>query len=164
MFFLSLFTINNQRMKKSLLLTTSLVMITVFGFAQTDQFWSANNEKRSDIVTDKAVSRLSYPKEFKLFNLNFSAFNKVLFSIVDNRSSLRSTIISLPNAAGEIEEFEVVEASNFEPELQARFPEIRAFSGKGITDPYATLKLSISPQGIQTMVFRTERDNEFSEP
>jgi hypothetical protein len=57
-----------------------------------------------------------------------------------------------------------VEASNFEPELQAKFPEIRAFSGKGITDKYATIKLSYSPQGIQTMVFRTEKDDEFMEP
>ena len=56
------------------------------------------------------------------------------------------------------------EASNFEPDLQASFPEIRAFSGKGITDKYATLKLSISPQGIQTMVFRTDKENEFIEP
>ena len=56
------------------------------------------------------------------------------------------------------------EASNFEPALQAQFPEIRAYSGKGITDRYATLKLSISPQGIQTMVFRTDKENEFIEP
>ena len=65
---------------------------------------------------------------------------------------------------GNLEQFEVFEASNFEPALQAQIPEIRAFSGKGITDKYATLKLSISPQGIQTMVFRTEKENEFIEP
>ncbi|HET9432565.1 MAG TPA: zinc-dependent metalloprotease family protein, partial [Chitinophagaceae bacterium] len=56
------------------------------------------------------------------------------------------------------------EASNFEPALQAQFPEIRAYSGRGISDKFATLKLSISPQGIQTMVFRTDRANEFIEP
>jgi hypothetical protein len=70
----------------------------------------------------------------------------------------------LPNAAGEIEQFEVFEASNFDAALQARFPMIRAFSGKGLTDKYATLKLSFSPQGIQTMVFRTDKPNEFIEP
>ncbi|ESU19430.1 fpp1 protein [Flavobacterium cauense R2A-7] len=63
-----------------------------------------------------------------------------------------------------MEQFEMYEASNFEPDLQAQFPQIRAFSGKGITDKYATLKLSISPQGIQTMVFRTDKENEFMEP
>ena len=72
-------------------------------------------------------------------------------------------MISIPNAGGELEQFEVFEASNFEPDLQARFPEIRAFSGKSLTDPAATLKLSLSPQGIQSMVFRTDEDNEFIE-
>jgi hypothetical protein len=62
-----------------------------------------------------------------------------------------------------MEEFEMTEASNFDHELQARFPEIRAFSGKGLTDKSAALKLSISPQGIQTMLFRTGDENEFIE-
>jgi subtilisin-like proprotein convertase family protein len=72
-------------------------------------------------------------------------------------------VITLPNTEGKLEQFEVYEGSNFEPDLQAQFPEIRAFSGQGITDKYATLKLSISPQGIQTMVFRTDSENEFIE-
>jgi len=151
-------------MKKSLLLTSLLAMAAVSGFSQTDQYWSANNDRRNNIVTDKAVTRLAYPKEFKLFNLSIESLQKNLFSIVDNKSAKHSTIISLPNAAGDMEQFEVVEASNFEPDLQAQFPEIRAYSGKGITDKYASLKLSISPQGIQTMVFRTDKDNEFIEP
>ncbi len=151
-------------MRKSLLLTISFAIVTASGFSQTDKFWSANNESRGNIIADKSVSRLSYPKEFKLFNLNYQSLNQALLAIVDNKSSKKSTIISLPNADGKMEQFEMFEASNFEPELQARFPEIRAYSGNGITDRYATIKLSLSPQGIQTMVFRTEKENEFIEP
>ncbi len=75
-----------------------------------------------------------------------------------------SAIVSLPNADGAMEQFEIFEASNFEPALQARFPEIRAFSGRGITDKTASLKLSFSPQGVQTMVFRADKETEFMEP
>lgn len=150
-------------MKKGLLLTLVLASIAVAGFSQSDRFWAANNESRSSIATDKAVARVSYPKEFKLFNLNLAALRQQLFSVA-GQSLQHSTLISLPNAAGVLEQFELVEASNFEPDLQQRFPEIRAYSGKGITDPHASLKLSISPQGIQTMVFRTGADNEFMEP
>ena len=107
---------------------------------------------------------MSFPADIKLFNLNFAPFQRELLSIVDKKSGGASAVISLPNADGNLEQFEVYEASNFEPALQAQFPEIRAYSGKGITDKYATLKLSISPQGIQTMVFRTEKENEFIEP
>ena len=150
-------------MRKELLLTFISAMITTMAFSQADRFWSANNENKTGIATDKAVARVSYPKEFKLFNLNAAPLRQELFSIVDKQSK-RSTIITLPNAAGTLEQFEVFEASNFEPALQAQFPEIRAYSGKGITDKFATLKLSLSPQGIQTMVFRTDRANEFIEP
>lgn len=130
--------------------------------AQEGNYWSSNSDA-GKIITDKAVARLSFPKDFKLFNLNTDPLRQELFSVVGNQASRHSTVISLPNADGQIEQFEVVEASNFEPALQARFPEIRAFSGRGITDKSATLKLSISPQGIQTMVFRTEKANEFIE-
>ena len=151
-------------MKKNLLLAIVLVMIAGSGFSQTDKFWSANNENKANITTDKAVARLAYPKTFRLFNLNTESLRQELLSVVGSNLTKHSTIITLPNADGNLEQFEVFEASNFEPALQAKFPEIRAYSGKGITDVYATLKLSISPQGIQTMVFRTEKDNEFIEP
>ena len=150
-------------MKKILLLTTVLILVSVLGFSQNDRFWSVNNQSRANIARTKAVARLSYPKEFRLFNLNAAAIRQELLSIVD-RSSRHAAIITLPNADGKLEQFEVVESSNFEPVLQARFPQIRAYSGKGITDKYAILKLSISPQGIQTMVFRTDKDDEFIEP
>ena len=138
--------------------------MTFSALSQSDGVWSPNTESRSAISKDKAVARQSYPETFTLFNLNAAALKQQLFSVVGKNATKQSTIISLPNADGGIEKFEIFEASNFEPELQARFPEIRAYSGKGITDKYATLKLSISPQGLQTMVFRTETDNEFIEP
>lgn len=151
-------------MNKVLRLTLLGALISTIGFAQTDQFWDANREIRSNIKTDKSVARLSFPDEFKLFDLKEAPLKKALFSIVGESRVKTSTIISLPNAAGNLEDFEIFESSNFEPDLQARFPEIRAYSGRGITDKYATLKLSFSPQGIQTMVFRTGAENEFIEP
>ena len=148
-------------MRKLLLILLSCTFLNVVT-AQEKNAWSSYvNAGR--LTTDKAVARLSFPKEFKLFNLNAAALKQDLFKVVDNSAS-HSAIISLPNAAGGMEQFEIFEASNFEPALQARFPEIRAFSGRGITDKYATLKLSFSPQGIQTMVFRAEKENEFIEP
>src|SRR5262245_42997928 len=106
-------------MKNLLLFIVVSLLITTSGFSQADKFWSANNESRSNITTDKAVARLSYPKEFKLFNLDIAPLRQTLFSVV-GRSAGRSTVISLPNADGNIEKFEVYEASNFEPALQAQ--------------------------------------------
>ncbi len=150
-------------MKKTLLLTFLFVLTLSKGFSQTNKFWKSHVVTSEKITTDKGVARLSFPKDFQLFDLNTESIRETLFS-TRNATSKAKTIISLPNAAGEMEEFEMFEASNFDAELQAKFPEIRAYSGQGITDKYATLKLSIAPNGIQTMVFRTDKDNEFIEP
>jgi hypothetical protein len=146
-----------------LLLTLLLLGSLSFDASAQLNAWSANTQNLDAIPKDKAVARQSFPKKFRLFNLNVEPLRQQLFSIVGNNALGRSTVIFLPNADGNYEQFEVFEASNFEPDLQAQFPEIRAFSGKGITDRYATVKLSISPQGIQTMVFRTDTKNEFIE-
>jgi hypothetical protein len=149
---------------KVVLLLVAFIAFSNLAVSAQQNVWNENFQDKSYIVTDKAVARESFPKEFKLFNLNIAPLREQLFSIVGDNARQKSTVISLPNADGGIELFEVFEASNFEPDLQAQFPEIRAFSGRGITDRYATLKLSVSPQGIQTMVFRTDTKNEFIEP
>ncbi|WP_205509834.1 reprolysin-like metallopeptidase [Longitalea arenae] len=146
-------------MRKVLLFATAMLCSTIL-LAQ--DYWRPHTDA-ARITTDKAIARLAFPANFKLFDLNFTPLRNEVFKTVGNAAA-HSTIISLPNADGQIEQFEIIEASNFEPALQAQFPEIRAFSGKGITDKQATLKLSISPQGIQTMVFRMNKENEFIEP
>ena len=151
-------------MKKLLLLTCLSALLTISAFSQANNFWTANTTSRSTIITDKAVARQSFPASVLLFNLNLAPFRQAVMAAVGNKTARAATVISLPNAEGTPEEFELFEAPNFDAALQAQFPEIRAFSGKGITDKSATLKLSISPQGIQTMVFRTDKDNEFIEP
>jgi hypothetical protein len=146
-------------MKKLVLFLLSCISVDTM---TAQNYWSSHTDL-DRITTDKGVARLSFPREFKLFDLNAAPLRQQLLAAAGNISR-HSTIITLPNADGNLEQFEAMEASNFEPALQARFPEIRAFSGKGLTDPSATLKLSISPEGIQTMVFRTGKENEFIEP
>ena len=143
-----------------------VLLVLTFTFVYTlsaQNYWSSHTST-DRITPDKAVARLSFPATYKLYDLNAASLKQQLFTVVDGRGS-HAAVISLPNADGQMEQFEIYEASNFEPALQARFPEIRAFSGRGITDPSASLKLSYSPQGIQTMVIRTDdKPNEYIEP
>lgn len=126
-------------------------------------YWSSRTDT-STLPTDKSVARSSFPKVFKLFSLDMEPLRQQLFSVVDMNGS-RFVTITLPDANGSPERFRVCEASNFEPALQARFPEIRAFSGQSMDDPGALLKISISPRGIQSIVFRNNgRPGEYIEP
>jgi hypothetical protein len=130
--------------------------------SQTKNHWKENKAPEK-VKTHKSVARVSFPKTFKAFDLDIPAFEQELMSIVGKAKTSNKVKVSFPNADGGVEEFELVEASNFEPALQERFPEIRAYSGKGITDPYATIKVSLSPDGVQTMTFRADKENEFIE-
>lgn len=144
------------------LLTVLLAGIFFLSGNAQDQYWSARPSKEG-IITDKAIARQSFPKDFTLYDLSVAPLRQQLFSIVGNNSTSRSTIITLPNAQGQMEQFNIVEASNFDPELQARFPQIRAYSGSSLSNPGSMLKLSISPKGIQTTVFRAGEANEYIE-
>lgn len=113
-------------MKKALLLSFSFALFVAFGFSQTGKYWTANLENRSAIIKNKAVARLTFPTEFKLYHLNLASIKQQLYKVVDNSVS-HTTVISLPNADGGFEDFEIVESSNFDPSLQGLFP-----SNKGI--------------------------------
>jgi hypothetical protein len=56
-----------------------------------------------------------------------------------------------------LEKFLVLESSNFEPELQAKYPDIRAYAG-GDYRPNSLLNFSLSSQGMQTMILRLKAD------
>ncbi len=151
-------------MKKiySVFFLTFLIVISATTVNAQD-YWQKSKATPGKIATDKSVARLSFPKQFELFDLNLPALKTQLFKVVGNQVQ-HTVVISVPNAAGAMETFSVNEASNFDAALQAQFPAIRAFSGTGITDKGAMLKLSISPQGIETMIFRIGRPAEFMEP
>jgi len=163
---MSYFTYNynhNYLLMKKIMLT--LLTFAIFGIAnaQKKNHWK-EHKGTEKIITHKSVERASFAKNFKVFDLDITPLKQDLFTIVDSKSAKRSTSITLPNADGGMEDFELVEASNFEPALQAQYPEIRAYSGRGLTDKTATIKLSISPEGVQTMVFRADKETEFIEP
>ena len=74
-------------MKKQLLLVfTSLFMLSQTQ-AQTANAWSAHEGANNKIVTDKAVARLTFPKEFKLYDLNTESLRETLFSTRNNASN-----------------------------------------------------------------------------
>ena len=147
-------------MKKILLL---IVLSFSFGqiVAQNNSLWQARDASR---ISELKRNRTNNVCEGELyFSLNLNAFKQSLANATDKFSGLPGIVISIPNLDGKLETYQVWENSNFEPALQQRFPQIRSYVGKGVTDKLATLNLSISPQGIQTVVFRANTGTEFIE-
>jgi hypothetical protein len=149
-------------MRNLAILCIYALAFSVVANAQSTNHWK-ENKALEGIKPHKSVSRASYPKDIKTFDLDILAFEQEVMSVVGKGKLSNKIRVAFPNADGMIEEFELTEDSNFEPALQEQFPDIRAYSGKGITDPSSTIKVSLSPDGLQTMTFRANKENEFIE-
>lgn len=127
---------------------------------QVTSYWTSVEKSKNKIILNKSSQRTNFPKEFKLFELNVASFKETIFKAVGNKNSIQ---IVLPNSKGQFETFEVFESSGFAPELQAQFPDLRSFTGKGITDNFANVTISYSPNGINVMILRADKPSEFIE-
>jgi subtilisin-like proprotein convertase family protein len=140
-------------------------VFTVFsGIAQTEKAWTSVVGEKNMAIT-KTATRSTFPENYLLFKLDLTSIKQALSNAQDRFAiNANGVIIALPNAEGKLEHFKMFEASNFDAQLQAQFPEIRSYVGIGIEDTYAQVRLSIDPKGMQTMVFRADKKNEFMEP
>jgi len=148
-------------MKKFILFFT-----IVLSFAQID----AQEKAMWNKVSQEKVSRLerikktSYSENQQFYTLNIDVLRKKLSVAKTQRSGLSNTVIEFPTVNGEFEKFQVWENSNFAPELQQKYPNIRAYVGRSISDKATTINFSLSPRGIQTMILKADNNSEFIEP
>ncbi len=143
---------------------TSLVLILfIFSMAdaQNTSPWKRINQ--GEIATSERISIKHDGVNQLVFQLDEIAMKQSLLAVHDHLDKEAKIEIMVPNAAGVLEKFSVWESSNFEPELQAQYPDIRAYTGVGITDRKASINFSLSPKGIQTMVLRGDSGSEFIE-
>ncbi len=151
-----------EQMKSKKTLFTILFIFVLFAnvFSQNNYWTKANSQ---DINSLKKDSRESIADNLIYFSLDLNSFTYKLLSSQNYGNKNEFIIIILPNVDGKLESYKIVESSNFSPELQTQFPFIRAYSGIGINDPSASLRLSLSTSGIQTMVLRADKQTEFIE-
>jgi hypothetical protein len=61
-------------------------------------------------------------------------------------------VLSLPDPSGSFQRFTVVETSVMEAGLAAKHPNIKTYAGRGIDDAGASLRISLTPLGLQASV------------
>src|SRR5687767_2961409 len=95
-----------------ILIPSILFFLAVPVWAQKNP-WVKIVDNKESIITTKAVSRQSFPKDFLLYELDTDIIRQQLFSITD-LNSLTPVMIYIPTHSGKMEQFEMFEASNFE--------------------------------------------------
>lgn len=139
-----------------------LILIFSFSLVQAQNVSPWKRISRAQISLTERVDIRENQDNLALFELDISALKQSLQPL-QNSAIVSEIEIEIPNKRGELEKFKIHEFSNFEPALQAQFPDIRSYSGIGLTDKNASVYFSMSPKGIQTMVLRSDTTTEFIE-
>ncbi len=137
---------------KTLSLAIALVILQLNASAENSSrsFWS----KTTDISSPPAQCTW-LPAHFETFSLQISAMKNFLASapsetIVSARAS--SFTIDLPMPDGNFQSYTLVESPVMEPELAAAYPYIKTYSGQGIDDNTATIRLDVTQLGFHAYV------------
>ncbi|HEX8875343.1 MAG TPA: zinc-dependent metalloprotease family protein [Phycisphaerales bacterium] len=66
--------------------------------------------------------------------------------------------IALPAPLGGEHRFTLIEVPTMEPELAARYPQIKTYAGESLDTPGAQVRLSVTPRGVHALVLSPEGD------
>jgi hypothetical protein len=147
-------------MKKQLLFVGML--ISGISFAQTDRLWSETSKKANSEILENKTNILNP----KIYQLDINGLKNALAK-APKRLALgekSEVIISFPNSDGKMENFKIRENSNFDPQLAAKYPDIKSYVGEGLTDSNSTVYFSISPLGLSSMEIYGDKSAVFIEP
>lgn len=133
---------------KSIVLLFAIVIGT--GMSAQNGFWT--RASLTEAESQPLQLRNSAPSEYELYQLDVDGLRNTLFEAPQRFTGHSNVVISLP-VEGEMQSFRVYEASNFDPELQEKHPNTRAYVAKGIDNPTASARISISDYtGVHVMI------------
>ncbi|HEX8844156.1 MAG TPA: M12 family metallo-peptidase, partial [Pyrinomonadaceae bacterium] len=126
------------------------------GKRSPDGLWQEIDEKES--IRNRAETKAA-PKSYRSLRLNQAAWTALLRQapMEFTEAAARSrTIMTLPMPNGTFARFRVEESPIMEPELAARFPEIKTYRGQGVDDPTATTRFDWTPKGLHAIVLSSQ--------
>jgi Ca2+-binding RTX toxin-like protein len=120
-----------------------------------DGFWQSLDEIPS---VRSSVPPAIQPSQFQAFSLNAASLQAALANAPQESAAANSAArvlpleITLPMPDGTFTRFQVEESPIMEPELAAKFPDIKTYRGQGIDDPAASLRFDVTPAGFHAQV------------
>ena len=143
-------------MKKCLLIVFS-VLVSAVVFSQETSYRLWKNSSNSRPVSEMRIPTTAY----LLKSLDLKSFKAMLPTVrkaTGDYSVDNSVVIGIPMPDGKMGTFRIQRSNIMDPELEAKYPDIRTFSGQGISDPTATIVLDYNLMGIHAMVLTSHGD------
>ena len=141
-----------------LLFSLGILAMSFSAFSQVNSSWKEVG------ISQKTAAQKADGTDKRIYTLDIARFKQSLEGQNIIASGSTGISVAIPNSDGIMEQFLVTESSNFVPELQSQYPDIRSYSGTGITDTKASISFSISPNGVQSMILRGDSASEFIDP
>ena len=124
----------------------------LFIFSVAAYYCKAQNLFFADAPENSFISpaqkRVIVPARYRPLQLNRSGLLNFLNTVAPEKDILdrnASPVIEIPMPEGGSAKFHIWESSVMEPGLAAIFPGIKTFTGQGIDDPTANIKLDFTP-------------------
>lgn len=127
-----------------------------------DNLWRALKE----VPLSATQAQQMLPRSYRAFHLNADVLSQLLSRApmeMTRESSNASVEMNLPMPDGTFSRFRIEESPIMEPELAAKFPEIKTYQGFGLDDPTATMRFDRTPSGFHAMVI-SSKDTIYVDP
>lgn len=143
-------------MRRNLLAASCLLLFSFYGFAQHNN-WTKYHGKTIENVRERS----SIPTEYQLLKLNIDGITQQLQSAPAKGANVSNgTAIKIPNQQGTFDTYRVFEASTMHPDLQAKYPSIKSYTGFKEGDNTTKIRFSLSPYfGFNAVIRSTEGIN-----
>jgi hypothetical protein len=151
-----------QVIKKEMLFILLMTAGTV-GYSQ--QHFFSNTPEGS--FKNAGQKRVTIPSKFRTISLDKTALLHFLQTVpaeghVDKKQN--KIILEIPMPKGDTAKFSVWESSTMAPALAAKFPDIKSYTGQGITDGTATIKIDWTEFGFHAMILSPVTGSVFIDP
>ena len=128
----------------------------------TPQFFQADGQARNAAVPSRLAAALRHSQALTLDVAGLRA--ALTTAPLETRAGAAPLVLALPLPNGGTSRFALREAPVMEPALAAQFPEIKTYSGVGLDDAAASVRLDLSPQGFHAQVLTTGGNSFYIDP
>lgn len=153
---------NYMHKKRKLFLAAALLFVTTT-YSQNN-FWK---DVPAQNIENVFAKRKVQPLQYRAIELNITAFDQFAKATPAEGAAMQpqqNNIISIPMPDGSMSRFTVVQSAIMEPALAAKFPSIKTYSGKGIDDKTAVIKIDRTRYGFHAMILSPVTGSVFIDP
>jgi Metallo-peptidase family M12B Reprolysin-like len=148
----------------SVKLLCSFIFLLVFANASAQNFFNDAPESSMKLAFSQRVIIPQKYRTLRLDTTNLSAYIKLIPSEKNISNRDMTPEIAIPMPDGTVARFHIWESSVLAPELAAANPNIKTFTGQGIDDKTATIKVDWTEFGFHAMILSPVTGSVFIDP